>query len=74
MSCSQVKSWVKELTWLLIGPLFSGSQSGARLKLFDPTLDIDYNSKVSIPVVEQVERGGGREQRQGHAGGAGVGH
>ena len=30
---SQVKSWVKQLTWLLIGPLFSGSQSGARLAL-----------------------------------------
>ena len=29
-----VKSWVKELTWLLIGSLFSGSQSGARLALW----------------------------------------
>ena len=48
LSCSQVKSWVKELTWPLIGSLFLGSQSGARL-LFDQTLDIDYNSKVSIP-------------------------
>ena len=28
-----VKSWVKELTWLLIGSLFSGSQSRARLDL-----------------------------------------
>ena len=31
LSCSQVKSWVRELTWLLIGPLSSGSQSVARL-------------------------------------------
>ena len=33
LSCSQVKSWVKELTWLLIGSLFSDSQSEARLAL-----------------------------------------
>ena len=32
------------ITWLLIGPLFLGRQSGDRL-----ALDIDYNSKVSIP-------------------------
>ena len=32
-SCSQVKSWVKVLTWLLIGSLFSSSQSEARLAL-----------------------------------------
>ena len=33
LSCSQVKSWVKELTWLLISSLISGSQSEARLTL-----------------------------------------
>ena len=33
LTCSQVKSLVKELTWLLIGSLFSGSQSEARLAL-----------------------------------------
>ena len=32
------------ITWLLIGPLFLGRQSGDRL-----ALDIDYNSKFSIP-------------------------
>ena len=29
LSCSQVKGWVKQPTWLLIGDLVSGSQSGA---------------------------------------------
>ena len=33
LSCSQVKSWVKELISHLIGSLFSGSQSEARLAL-----------------------------------------
>ena len=33
LSCSQVKSWVKELTWILIGSLFLGSQSEASLAL-----------------------------------------
>ena len=34
LSCSQVKSWVKELAWLLIGSFFSGSQLEARSALW----------------------------------------
>ena len=33
LSCSQVKSWVKELIWLLIGCLKTKDQSEARLAL-----------------------------------------
>ena len=43
MSCSHVKSYVKLLTWLLIGCSLLCSQSGACL-LVDTTLDNDYNS------------------------------
>ena len=61
-SCGQVKNLVKELTWILIGSLFSDSQSEARLA-FDITLDFDYNSKVSIPG-RRLLRPGVRQERQ----------
>ena len=43
-----VKGWVKELTWLLIGCVKTKIQSGAKLVLW-PNYLLDYKSKVSAP-------------------------
>ena len=52
----------------MIDFLFTGSsQSEARL-LFDPTLDTDYHSKVSIPVDGQEQRQQQQGQLQPHSG------